>query len=367
MTVAALLYLLLPPTGRGAIANVTVNNSPTGFVPASTNIHSGDTVKWTWPSGSSSHNVVSTSAPQQWIASSIMSGPATFNNTFNTPGTFPYKCSVHGFTGQIIVVTNLLSPSVSITNLLPGSFFAAPANVTIQATASDPNNGGTITNVLFLIGSTVLGNQTNPPFFVVTNGLGSGSYALSAVASDNFGLKATNSVSVVVDDRPILAITNPISGAVFAEPANVTIQASAVDDDGTVTNVQFLIGSIILTNNAGSPFFASTNNLSAGSYILSAVATDNAGLKATNSVMINVVTPAPLVLGGSVQFSSTNFQFNYPANAGLNYVIQKSSDLTSNNWVSILTNMADSDSITFVDTNISVDPKFYRVVRRSNP
>ncbi len=41
---------------------------------------------------------------------------------------------------------------------------------------------------------------------------------------------------------PTVTITNPASGTVFAAPASVTIQASASDSDGTVTNVQFLVG-----------------------------------------------------------------------------------------------------------------------------
>jgi hypothetical protein len=33
-----------------------------------------------------------------------------------------------------------------------------------------------------------------------------------------------------------------VSGTIFIAPANLTVQASASDSDGTVTNVQFRIG-----------------------------------------------------------------------------------------------------------------------------
>src|ERR1035441_8600574 len=90
---------------------------------------------------------------------------------------------------------------------------------------------------------------------------------------------------------PTVSITNPVSGTVFAAPANVTIQASVSDTNGMVTNVQFLVGASVVTNKATAPFSAVTNNLAAGSYTLFAIASDNNGATATNQVAISVVTP----------------------------------------------------------------------------
>lgn len=166
---------------------------------------------------------------------------------------------------------------------------------------------------------------------------------------------------------PSVAITNPADGAVFSEPANVTFQVSASDTDGTVTNVQFLVGSSVLTNEVAAPFAATTNNLAAGSYTFSAVAADNAGLTATNAVTVSVVTPAPLTLGAPAQLSPTSFQFNYSANAGLRYVVQQSTNLASPGWNAIFTNTAAGNLVTFVDSNAIANPGFYRVIRLPNP
>jgi len=102
-------------------------------------------------------------------------------------------------------------PTVLITNPPNGTVFTAPANVTIQASASDDVS---VTNVQFLVGSIVLGNDTTRPYSAVTNGLSAGSYTLSAVASDNLGAKATNSISITVTNPPPSAVTllNPTSG-----------------------------------------------------------------------------------------------------------------------------------------------------------
>ena len=41
-----------------------------------------------------------------------------------------------------------------------------------------------------------------------------------------------------------MTITNPVSGAVFTAPANVSIQADASVSSGTVTNVEFFANSV---------------------------------------------------------------------------------------------------------------------------
>ena len=354
-------------TGLARTVSVGVaNGNVLSFFPATTNIATGDSVLWTWNStGITPHST--TSDTGLWDSTSVPA-PHTFTQTFTSAGTFPYHCTIHvsfGMKGTIIVAAANLPPSVTITNPVSGTIFAAPANVTIQASASDTD--GTVTNVQFLVGSTVLSNDAAAPFSAVTNNLAAGSYTLSAIASDNSGAKATNSVSIVVDTPPSVTITNPASGTVFAAPANVTVQASASDTDGTVTNVQFLVGSTVLSNDAAAPFSALTNNLAAGSYTLSAIASDNNGVKATNAATISVVSPVQVLLSAPQGLPPANFHFSYTANVGLRYIVQRSTNLISTNWTTIITNTAGSSPVTFTDINATVNPGFYRVGRLPNP
>ena len=166
---------------------------------------------------------------------------------------------------------------------------------------------------------------------------------------------------------PTVSITNPASGAVFAAPANVTIQASASDSDGTVTNVHFLIGSTNLGNVTVAPYSIVVNSLAAGSYTLSAVASDNGNATATNQVTISVVTPVSVLLSAPLPAPPTEFSFSYTANAGLSYIVQRSTDLASTDWTTLITNTAGSGSINFTDLNATVNPAFYRVGRLPNP
>jgi hypothetical protein len=131
--------------------------------------------------------------------------------------------------------------------------------------------------------------------------------------------------------------------------------------------VQFLIGSTILTNEPVAPFSATTNNLAAGSYTFSAIASDNSGAKATNAITISVVTPVPIALSGPQQLAPANFQFSYTANTGLRYVVQRSTNLLSADWTVLGTNLAGSSSVTFTDLNAIVNPVFYRVGLLPNP
>ena len=184
----------------------------------------------------------------------------------------------------------------------------------------------------------------------------------------HFNVGMTGEVFVVNGNLPpSLAISNPVTGAVFAAPASVTVQVTATNGSSAVTNIQFLIGANVLTNETTAPFTAVTNNLATGSYTLSAVASDNNGLKATNTVSISVVTPVADVLTNSAKSSSSNFQFSYPANVGLSYIVQLSTNLASANWISIVTNLAASNPVVFLDVHATNNPGFYRVGRLPNP
>jgi hypothetical protein len=266
--------------------------------------------------------------------------------------------------GTLNVTAPTVPPVISITSPATGTIFRFPASVAIQTSVSD--SAGTVTNVQFLAGTTVLTNVTTAPFSTATN-LAAGSYTLSAIATDSLGQKATNSVSIIVDTPPVVAITNLVSGLILSAPANVAIKASASDAGGTVTNVQFLVGTSVLANQVTAPFAAVTNNLAAGSYSLSAVASDARGITTTNAIAISVVTPLPLTVGGILQPSPTGFQFTYPANVGLTYIIQRATDLTVSNWVSVATNTASVNPSVFTDSNATNGGAFYRVERTANP
>jgi plastocyanin len=348
----------------GTVTTVSVQDDV--FVPSSSSIQAGDTIVWHWDG--SDHNVTSTSHPEAWTATATVSSTTfTFTNTFNTAGTFPYECTIHadiGMLGTINVAAASSPPTVSITNPTNAAVFSAPANVAITAIASV--SGGTVTNVAFFDATSLLGSARTAPFNFTALNLPVGDHSLTAVATAA-GVSATSSVVNITVVAPLsppnVTITDPVSGALLAAPASVSIAATTTDTDGTVTNVEFLVGSTILSNRTAAPFTAVTNNLPAGSYILSAIATDNNGLKATNTASIQVFTPIALASGA--KSTATSFQFSYPANSGLSYVVQRSTDLGT--WISLSTNTATANPTIFSDTNATNNSAFYRVGLMPNP
>lgn len=205
---------------------------------------------------------------------------------------------------------------------------------------------------------------TSTPHFFTNTFTSAGVF--SYYCSEHYFLDMTGQVVVAGSAAlPSLAITNPINGSVFAAPANVSIQAGVTNGSGGVTNVQFLVNGTLLTSENSGPYSAIANNLAAGNYTLTAIARDNGGLSATNSVGISVVTPAPVLLTNGSRLSAADFQFAYSADTGLSYVVQRSADLIT--WIPLVTNKAASNPVIFDDANATNGLDFYRVGRLPNP
>jgi hypothetical protein len=178
-------------------------------------------------------------------------------------------------------------------------------------------------------------------------------------------MRGTVTVQGAGNVPPTVAVTNPPDGAVLSAPATIALAATAADSDGSVANVQFFQGTAPLANVTSIPYSVAVNNLGAGDYTFSAVATDNGGLSATNAIVVHVVTPVPVVLSALQRPSPSSFQFNYSANVGLRYVVQRSSDLA--NFFTFVTNTATSNPMTFLDTVATGPVNFYRVGLLPNP
>ena len=178
-----------------------------------------------------------------------------------------------------------VAPTVAITSPANGQYFTAPANATIVANANDPD--GSVTNVAFFDGVTLLGGTNNSPY-TITVGIALGSHALTAVATDNLGLSTTSSVvNVTVGVAafpPSVTLTNPANNAVLSSSANVAIGASVSNSVGTVTNVQFFDGVTSLGNDTNSPYSVALR-LAVGLHNLTAVASDNLGVTTTSAVV----------------------------------------------------------------------------------
>lgn len=190
--------------------------------------------------------------------------------------------------------------TVSLTNPLNGSTLTAGSSVTVSANATA--SSGSITKVEFFANGTEIGEETLSPYSIILSGLASGNYSLTAKATSSSGTSATSSaVNVTVsapaaNQPPAVSLTGPAGGSTFASGADITVSANASDADGSVSKVEFYSGSAKLGEDSTSPYSLTLQNVSAGSYSLTAKATDNDGANTTSSARTISVGAGKIVL-----------------------------------------------------------------------
>ncbi len=98
------------------------------------------------------------------------------------------------------------------------------------------------------------------------------------------------------NQAPIVTITQPVSGQTFTSGSTVTISATASDTDGNVTKVEFFSNGTKIGEDTSNPYSYTWNNVSSGSYTLTAKATDNqneTGDSAAVSISVGSINPPP--------------------------------------------------------------------------
>src|ERR1035437_5687442 len=209
---AGLLLRSVEPA-RTASFTVQMTSSLT-CSPSSLSIAAGDTVTWT-NLFSFAHTSTSGNAPTSdglWNSGDVPShGVFSFTFTNFAANTYPYFCIHHytfGMTGTLTITNSPnVPPSVAITNPVAGSKFSAPANIGLVVSASDTN--GSVTNVQFFSGASLLGSLANPPFNFTLSNAPAGNYSFTAKAVDNQGA-ATTSAVVNVFVLTNATLTSPI-------------------------------------------------------------------------------------------------------------------------------------------------------------
>lgn len=188
--------------------------------------------------------------------------------------------------------TTNVAPTVSITTPANNAIISLPSAVNLTANAADSD--GTIARVEFYQGAVKLSEDLTAPYEFVW-AAPSGAYALTAVAVDNTGAATLSSVvNITVVNAsnmlPTVAITSPANNASF-EAGTIALEATASDTDGTIAKVEFFNGATKLGEDTTAPHTFSWTSVAAGSYSLTAVATDNDGGVTTSSAVAITVTP----------------------------------------------------------------------------
>ena len=193
-----------------------------------------------------------------------------------------------------ITVAASAAPTVSLTNPGSGSSYTIGSSLTLTAAASDSD--GTITQVSFYVNGALLSTDTTAPYTSsIWTPASSGNYTLTAQAADNSG-NVTTSTAVTVtigsNAAPTVSITSPASGLNYSLGNNVLIGAVASDTDGFIASVQFFANGQLIGAKTAAPYTVSWKPASAGTFALTAVATDNIGSSTTSTAVSVTVTSA---------------------------------------------------------------------------
>ena len=129
------------------------------------------------------------------------------------------------------------------------------------------------------------------------------------------------------DILPTVSITSPAAATTTTAPASITVAASASDADGTVTKVDFYANGALIGTDTTSPYSVSWANVVAGSYQLTAVATDNRSFTTTSDAVGVTVSTTPtsttrinvaLASNGGAATASSSYTGAYGPNKTIN-------------------------------------------------
>jgi len=139
-----------------------------------------------------------------------------------------------------------------------------------------------------------VGNVTNA---TVTGLLAGTTYYFAVTAYDSAGLESDFSaeVSYTVPALPPAAVTltAPANGANYLAPASISLAASVTTNSHTINQVQFYNGATLLGTVTTAPYTFAWNNVSAGTYSLSAQVGYDSGSNAVSASVSVTITNLP--------------------------------------------------------------------------
>ena len=250
-----------------------------------------------------------------------LASPIVYGNVVTVTYTKPASNELQTASGAIAVnisnqsVTNNCinnAPTALITSPITNSSFPALANITITVNVLDAD--GSVILVEFYNGSTLIGSKASSPYSFTWNNVAAGIYSLTAVATDNLNAKTVSSaisISVTngssnVNQLPVINIYNPLKGTKYFTNSTITIDAIASDPDGSISKVEFYNGLVKLVELTSAPYTYTWKDVKAGTYSITAIATDN--LNGTT-----VSTPVEFVVGTNIKYDANSEIINlYP-------------------------------------------------------
>ena len=198
------------PVSPPATWYIEIRGTDLAFLPAQLEIATGDTVVFV-NNASFTHDVAIDGGPSTGGPGSL-AALASFSHTFNTAGTFRYRCQLHsgnfdsGMAGRIVVFDRALRPALAVTSA-PPSTVAPGSTVTLVGSAKDTSgvtavyvqiDGTPPASIPFQIPSGGDARNVTWAYNLSTSGLVAGTHTVRVIASNGAHNSTAYTVSFLV-------------------------------------------------------------------------------------------------------------------------------------------------------------------------
>jgi hypothetical protein len=172
-----------------------------------------------------------------------------------------------------LTLNNLIVPAGSAFNILVNSISRSTNSVAIsgnkvQLTLASP----------VVYGDMITIDYTKPS----TNPLQSTSGGIAASISNQTVDNNCSNIAPTINQPPVVEISNPLKGNEYETNSTITLEAIASDPDGSISKVEFYNGAVKLVELTAAPYIYTWKDVAAGSYSITAVATDNLNASTTS-------------------------------------------------------------------------------------
>ena len=232
----------------------------------------------------------------EFYQGSTLIGTATsapYAVTWNDAATGTYKLTAKATDNQGGVTTSAARsitvktapPTISLTSPPDGQSVAVGSSVELTVDVT-PASGTKIKKVVYARGTTTIATVTTAPYSYTWKKIASGTYSLTATATDDKGGKTTSaahSLSAQSNLPPTVSLTAPPNNQGYDAPASITLMADASDSDGSIAKVDFYRGNTLIGTVTSAPYAMTWNDVPLGTYSLTAKATDDKGGVSTSA------------------------------------------------------------------------------------
>ncbi|MEI7675462.1 MAG: Ig-like domain-containing protein [Bacteroidales bacterium] len=221
-------------------------------------------------------------------------------------------CDIDNFE---FIETGNFPPTVSITSPTNNDIHTAGTSLSVNVNASDVD--GSVSKVNLYYRGEFFGSLMTPPYNFSIPNLPIGASPLYAKAFDNVGDSAVTAIVTItgVNVAPTCVLTAPASNVSINQGSVVTLSATASDADGSISDVSFYVNGSKVSTVQTAPYTFDWSNPNPGSYVVSAIATDNTGLATTSgsvTITSNATTTGYLITE-SFEDGATDWLFSNTA------------------------------------------------------